>query len=164
MYVIRQYTRNKRVIADEKYLNNLKLEQLRREVIQVWDTIKNGNKEIPIPIMIRTANGLKPQKDLVQNLRSTDIFNFGISSYSKHTDKDRGYKAVAAKEEVIMIHESIETGSTNQHATSVIQKFITEMYKGDTMLKIVPVNENTFILPVWLRRFLVQNYILIFVE
>ena len=43
-----------------------------------------------------------------------------------------------------MIHASIETGSTNQHATSQIQKFIKELRKGDTMLKIIPVNESTY--------------------
>ena len=83
----------------------------------------------------------------------TDISNFGIPSYTSNSnphndndenDEDKGYAAVAAKEEVIMIHASIETGSTNQHATPFIQKFITELYKGDNMIKIVPVNDKTF--------------------
>ena len=131
------------------------LQQLQIEVKKIRDAIKKGSKEITIPTLVRTSDGLKQQKELTQNLRGTDISNFDLPSYDNSVnndpqknkdsdDVDKGYAAVAAKEEIIMIHASIDTGSTNQHATPFIHKFVQELYKGDNMLKIVPVNEITF--------------------
>ena len=154
-FAISQYAKERNVVADDIFLSKMTVQQLQIEVRKIRDAIKKGSKEITIPILVRTSNGLKSQKELTQNLRGTDISNFDLPSYDNavnenqqknkdRNDVDKGYAAVATKEEIIMIHASIETGSTNQHATPFIHKFVQELYKGDNMLKVVPVNETNF--------------------
>lgn len=155
LFSIRLFAQQRQVLPDEKFLNSMSIEQLHSELLKIWDVMKAGSHEIPIPTLVRTKHGNKSQKELSMNLCGADVTNFDTPKTTAtnipnqrlnkdENDPDTGFAAVSNACEVIMIHARIETKTTNINAREVIQSFITQLRKGDFMVQIVPVEADTF--------------------